>query len=371
MDASPIPVGGFVRMPSAWLALPISPQAKILLVIFCDAADDQGASYYSFEQLGEILQRSKGSVCAYVKELKEQRLITCTTQTYGNGYNYRLLIRVAGWAEILEHWARLAEQSQARRTAASGERLQAAAGSRTSQPCPPASRTAAAKARDRWKQPKPAGEAVSEQNTERRVDQAECKDPTGPIIHHHQTQTPHHAMQVEWTEKDEDEWRHFRPSDRDPPFQQHGTPSPALLRRVVDFAAALEASAGLLEPEDARARCETALREFVDCRRLEATALELREAAERLAQLAPSPNAIRSSMESLALTWKPHWRRLSSPKQIQEAVAAAAEQALPSRSDRERLGRFKTRSWIASRRLAQAPSTPSLSVVPHPKGVEP
>jgi hypothetical protein len=71
-DADP---GGYIRFPRAWMALSISPGAKCLLLHFCGAADAAGASWYSYAQLGAILQRSRSSVAAYVAELRDARVI--------------------------------------------------------------------------------------------------------------------------------------------------------------------------------------------------------------------------------------------------------------------------------------------------------
>jgi hypothetical protein len=91
-DADP---GGYIRFPRAWMALPISPAAKCLLVHFCGAADADGASWYSYAQLAALIGRSRASVAAYVAELRDAGVIETERQRTANGFNYRLRISIA------------------------------------------------------------------------------------------------------------------------------------------------------------------------------------------------------------------------------------------------------------------------------------
>src|SRR5687767_4564318 len=107
--ASQIAAAGYVRVPRAWVALPVSPGAKALLLHLCSAADDRGESWYSYAQLGEIVMRSRSAVAGYVDELRNAGIIATLKQKTANGFNYRLRIRILSWADLVGQWARLAE----------------------------------------------------------------------------------------------------------------------------------------------------------------------------------------------------------------------------------------------------------------------
>ncbi len=340
--------GGFVRVPDAWIYLPISPQAKMLLVAFCAHADEGGRSWCSYEQLSEIVQRCKGSISGYVRELREAGLIDCKKQRYGNGFNYRLLITLVGWRDLLAHWASLRHAQKV---------------------CNDEARSVPDEA-DRSPEPKPAsqvdpGDAIartatdgtsssrsatfSAQNLERRVQQADRMDPEGPINQIHKTQT----REVVLSNEDEAAWRRFRPCDRDPLDAVYGNPDPALLRKVIDAAEAARARIDLFSTSEARSRCRDALEAFVARRRLDADSKEIALAADALAGVAKSPGAVDASVAALDAAWEPHWRRLSTPQQIVECCRTAAEGSLPPLEDRQEAGRLQNRVWLARLHLSK------------------
>lgn len=341
--------GGFVRVPQAWLTLDISPQAKTLLMAFCAYADEKGRSYHSFEQLGEVLNRSKTSVCGYVKELRAAGLIDCTNQKYGNGYNYRLLVRIVGWADFIASWARTTQK-----------KISAA-----NQECPisPAEAPAVAIAHDESQAPCPAepvthgaraeSETASQAEkldgySERRVRNAECKDPTGPKNQIHQNHTLRAEMRVEWTPEDEIEWRKFRSSDSDPVSQGSGTPRPDLLRKAIAKFEDLEGQFDYF-PTSAMATetIDQALRSFIKRHRIEGKEDEVTRVIEQIRQSAPSAAAVTAAIGALDASWQPHWRRLPQSRQLAETIAKAIQNAQPSEPLRRRRASFQIRAMAA------------------------
>lgn len=109
---------GYIRVPRTYMHLPVSPAAKSLLIHLCGAANDLGESWYSYRQLGEIMQRSRAAVSGYVEELRGTGVIETETQTTANGFNYRLRIRIAGWADLLAQWKLRTVKPAAARTPA-------------------------------------------------------------------------------------------------------------------------------------------------------------------------------------------------------------------------------------------------------------
>ena len=307
--------GGFARLPKAWLTLPVSPQAKMLLVAFCGYADPKGRSWFSYEQLGEILNRSKASVAAYVSELRESGVITCKKQTYGNGYNYRLLITVRDWGQIVAAWSGMSRKKAAN------------------------TKEGPSKA--------PTSGASCVEPSERRIQPAERKDPSGPITNFYKTHSARQGARVDWTMKDEEAWQRFRPSDRDPITSSFGTPDPELLKKVIAVAADEKTALGYAEQPWIESETNNRLAEFVSDRRISASAAQLADTSKLISQRVKNEASLHAAFQALAEAWQPHWKRLSTPKQITETIAPAIEAALPSRDDRERAGRFMSRGYIA------------------------
>ena len=345
--ASSPAAGGFVRVPQSWVFLPISPQSKSLLLALCAFADGEGRSWCSFEQLGGFIGRSKASVSAYLEELRTAGLVRCKQQRYGNGYNYRLLVTLEGWADLLAHWSDLAK-AKAARTRASMENAS-----------PPANGTDTPLDR----------RASTSQPSERRVQHAERKDPKGPITHLHETQTVRArcaeksgrgAVAPAWTREDEAEWRRFRPSDRDPPSVTGRAPSPELLEKVIALAGAQDASAGILEPGEARRASRDRLVAFARRRGVDLDKGALDEAAERLARMAPTGPAVDAAIGALEACWQAHWRRLPSPAQLERSCSDAAGAALRTVRTEDAL-RARSRAWIARIALSRLQGRPPAS----------
>jgi hypothetical protein len=315
----PIAAGGFIRMPKAWLTLSISPQAKMLLVAFCGYADPKGRSWFSYEQLGEILNRSKGSIASYVSELRESGVITCRKQTYGNGYNYRLLITVKGWGTIIDAWSGMSKSKVEKTKSASAA---------------PRSAT-----------------QTSTQDTERSIQPAVRKDPKGPITNIHKTHTPRPAARVEWTMKNEEDWHSFRPSDRDPISSAFGSPDADLLRKTIEVSRQARENLGYGSNDHIKARTRQMLSEFIGDRRLSPDDEQISDAATAISSVALTDAAVEAAFRALGEAWRPHWRRLSTPAQITKTIEAAVDAALPPKEDRVFAGRFMSRAYVAEHHL--------------------
>ncbi|WP_138467849.1 helix-turn-helix domain-containing protein [Poseidonocella sp. HB161398] len=302
--------GGFVRMPRTWLTLAISPQAKTLLLAFCGFADAKGESWHSYEELGRLLNRSKSSISAYVAELREHGLIDCIRQTYGNGYNYRLRIVVLGWAEMCGRWAEMSRE---------------------------AAKRAVPKA-------------------ERRVQDAERKDPKGPKNQIPQNKTPAPALPA-WTAQLEAQWREHRPSDADPVSVWHGQASADFLGKVI--ACAEGAKTGLWSHDEAKRGARSAVSAFALRHGLSASAKDVEEAAALVAGTALHPDALDSAIRALDAVWKPHWKHLPRPGQLQATISDPVRAAMPDPEILKRIGLLRNRAWIARQQLAKlAPAGP-------------
>jgi len=288
--------GGFVRIPRSYISLPVSPGAKVVLLHLCAAADQAGESWYSFEDIAEIVGRSKASISAYVAELVDHGIVGRIRQTMANGYNYRVKLRIIGWSDLLAHWSSLT-----RRTRAAAPR----------EACPPAPI-------------EPDVVPVAECS----VQPGECQDPTGLQNKIPQTETPPPAEPA-WSEENEEDWKRFRLCDRDPITQAGPLPSPETAERLERHLRFLEARAGLVGPGEMTALAQAELAGFCRSRNLTVSAEHLAMAADALAGLCRSRNALDAALAALASSWKPYWRKLSQPNQIRATCLEAAEAADP------------------------------------------
>lgn len=329
--------GGFVRFPRSYLHLPISPGAKVVLMHLCGAANDDGESWYSYEDIGDMVQRSKASVTSYVAELVEAGLIIVFKQTMANGYNYRNKLKVIGWRDLVAFWA---EKTRNARKAAYATRPGPARTTEISEPHTRKADTAADK---------------PDTKTECSVQDSECSDPTGPKINHHQTKTPPPAApRMDWTDKDEQAWRRFRPSDKDPISSHFGPLPPDLAEKVIATARDLAARCPILSAESARQSARQRLQAFAIRKRIPADSETLDAAAQALAGIADTASAQDAVIAALETAWQPHWKRLSSPYHIKALanVARSAEGA-PDDALRRMMGCFRMRAFIASRHLGR------------------
>lgn len=121
-----------------------------------------------------------------------------------------------------------------------------------------------------------------------------------------------------------------------------------MLRKVIARHEALRAEISLLTSAEAFELAKEALTDFVARRRLAASAGEIEDAAKALAGVALTETAVEAAINALDSAWKPFWKRLSSPKQLLEAVKDPVAKAMPSEQQRRILGRFSGRAYVAS-----------------------
>jgi hypothetical protein len=281
-NATDVAAGGYARFPRRWLALPVSPAAKLLLVQFCSAADADGLSWYRFEALAALLGRSKASVAAYVAELREAGVIETERQRTANGFHHRLRVRVLGWREIAAAFP----------------------GGRPS-PAPDMRREGASR----------------RQRTERRVQPTERGNPTGFPTTATDSNPPAAGTGggagpvVPSLDPDhEAAWRRCVGSAGTTGFERD--PPEALLTAVLAQAEAASAAAGLLDPEATAARARAALAADAARAGLTTDAAALDAAASMLAARVRSAPGLARAVAALAADRAPHWRRLSSGPQI-------------------------------------------------------
>jgi len=277
--------GGYLRMPNEWLRLPVSPAAKVLLAHFCSAASEFGASWYSYEQLSEIVGRSKASISTYVKELRAAGVISVRNQRTANGFNYRLFVTIVGWRDLLADW------TQGRKPSKSGSK-----------------------------------------KTERRVQPTERNDPTGHKTKTYKTKTPpcpivakavaaissSDAQGVVWEDKDERDWARFRPSDRDPATSHGALPAPELIEKIQARVLTLCATTGVLDQAEKRELVTSMMLDFCEKHRISPSEDEQEKFRAAVMIGVQTKNQAQLLFDKLSDRWHPSWKRLSTPSQIQK-----------------------------------------------------
>ena len=335
---------GYVRVPRPWVTLDVSPAARALLLHLCGAANDKGESWYSYEQLAGILNRSKSAVSGYVAELRDAGVLRTTQQKLKNGFNYRLLVQLVGWSAITAEWTGLGRAKAAERAA-------------------PAPRKAALPRLSRSEAEQTPTSSV--QPSERRVEPAE-HNPTG-LINNQKTNThPRDAQTAEvvparavsepdmqsWTKADEAAWMRARPVEREMGTTFQARLSDEALQKVIEQAEALRRDAGFLDQDAARSRAEHALRAFMARHRLSPPQEGLEAAAAALAEHARTETAIEKAIAIMDEGWSDHWRRLSSPIQIQAQLKSSLAVDPDALGNNRDLARFTHRAWLAKTELS-------------------
>jgi biotin operon repressor len=299
-------------MPNEWLRLPISPGAKVLLAHFCSAAGQKGESYYSYEQLSDVVGRSRSSICAYVKELRLAGVLKSKEQKTANGYNYRLLISIIGWDDLIASW------TSSRKTNVKSDA----------------------------------------QKNERSVQLAERIDPSGQINKIHKTNTSRDASPLErdkkpsvkrtvpeWSVENEKEWRRFRNSDRDPIYNHGPLPSVHLIQKMSEIADAIAHNAGVIKISQADELAQARTEAFVEANNITATSPQIKEFANALKSMCATQKKMNHILEALQSTWRPFWRKLSSAEQLKEFAKTVSGGIC--KEDRGALRRFnQTRSRL-------------------------
>lgn len=347
-----LPDDGYIRIPRSYMSLDISPGAKTLIIHLCASANTSGESWHSYENIGKMMGRSKASISNYVDELVRIGIVKAIEQRMANGYNYRRRLRLTEWPGYIAKWRQMTQkkksieikeqQVDAEVKVEVSSVTQALSNERknTSSPTP---------------QPSPGADPAASivKPIERSVQPAECKDPTGPnkinINNTHGARAP-----VVWTSIDEQEWRKFRPSDKDQISVAHGKPSSRLIEKLQQLEVDLLAASEILPPAEASQGAQRLLEGFAATRGLKADSQALREATKRLASIARTPTAQQAALTALSNVWKPHWRLLPTPLQIQKTTEKAVKAASPSADTLIQMSKVKNRLWIASFHLERS-----------------
>lgn len=91
---------GYTALPQELMTFPMSDGAFRTLVLLCShASSETGECYPSQSQLAAMMGKSKGSVSAYVKELRGLGLVQTENQICRHGGNYRLRYLVTFWRD--------------------------------------------------------------------------------------------------------------------------------------------------------------------------------------------------------------------------------------------------------------------------------
>lgn len=353
-SAMSLAAGGYVRMPRAWITLPVSPGAKALLIHFCSAADANGESWYSYGQMTEIVRRSRAAIAGYVAELRDAKIIDTLSQKTANGFNYRLKVRILGWADLVAGWASLAAKPRpcapAARARSATRRPVGNATPAVAESLAAATEPDATSTEDDERSDHPGD--LPSTSAERRVHPAERMDPSGPESTIQTNNTGPAA--AGWSKQDEIDWRAAKARDKDGYLGFDRAPDDALLHRAIATHASLRAGSDHFPDRPAAAAAATrALVAFVAAKRLVRDQPAIEAAAEALAPLATTPLALAAIIDRLDGTWSSHWRRLSSPRQLQETAAAARAESPASFAPDPLLATFDWRAFLARREIAR------------------
>ena len=323
---------GFIRIPRSYLTLPVSPGAKVLLMHLCASANERGESWHAYENIALLIGRSKASVSAYVRELTDLGLVEAIEQKMANGFNYRRRLRLTQWSAFLTKWQ---EMSLTKKSRQSKEK---------------ASTTEAVKAEFSVTRDTPV---FSDRQAERRIRQAERKDPSGPNYIQKNKTPSASAPAVVWTDYDEAEWRRFRPSDRDPVSVGTGLPSQYLIRKMQQIEADLSKQGAILTPDDAKTAALSRLTTFAHSHRIIMDQEALNKAAQSLAGIADTEAAQDACMETLEALWQPHWRKMPTPHQIKDSLTPTAQAQGTPAELRIRISQIRTRLWVARMHMSR------------------
>ncbi|MEM8654394.1 MAG: helix-turn-helix domain-containing protein [Pseudomonadota bacterium] len=252
---------GFVALPVEVLELDLSPGAFRLLVELCRMANLDGLCWPSLGQLGERLGRSRAAISGYVQDLREAELITTEEQRTANGYNYRLRYCVVFW--------------RAWRASLTG-RVQA---------------------------------ADTDQKDESRVRQGERlrKLKNQSLINHDQSErTGFEDLIQSWT------------------ALAKGAPYPALRKApAMTLVSESEAATKSVERPVISADISTRLDALWAALNLDPDPAAAKTAAADLAARDLSEADFGAVLEAIRLRWQAHWRRIPSPKHLDQILKSA------------------------------------------------
>lgn len=325
---------GFIRIPRSYIALPVSPGAKVLLMHLCGSANERGESWHAYENIALLIGRSKASVSAYVRELTDLGLVEAIEQKMANGFNYRRRLRLTQWSTFLTKWQ---EMSLTKKSQQTKEKAPA---------------TEAVKAEFSVTRDTPV---FSDQQAERSIRQAERKDPTGPNYIQKNKTPSAAAPAVVWTDSDEAEWRRFRPSDRDPVSVGTGLPSSELIQKMQQIEADLSRQGAILTPDAAKTAALGRLTNFARSHRIFMDEDALIKAAQSLAGIADTEVAQDACIATLEALWQPHWRKMPTPHQIKDSLTSTAQAQGTSSEMRIRISQIRARLWVARMHMSRQP----------------
>ena len=280
---------GFVALPVEVLELELSPGAFRLLVELCRMANLEGFCWPSLGQLGERLGRSKAAISGYIQELRDAELVTTEEQRTANGYNYRLRYCVVFWQD----W----------RASLTGR----------------------------------VGRADVGQKSEGSVRQGErLKE------HKNQSLINHDQSDLGVLDGLTTLWANAA----------KGAPYPALRHAPSDQLVADTRAAVATDVPHISADIEPALSALWRDLGLQSDGVAETLAAGHLRERGFSEDAFRTALEAIRAGWQAHWRRIPSPKQIDQLLKSAQ---IPNRTAQIKVLKSYLRRWDMVRRRAENP----------------
>jgi len=340
---------GFVRVPRAWVALDVSPGARVLLFHFCAAANAVGESWYKFAQLSEIVGRSKPAISGYLDELRDAGVVETEQQRTANGYRAHLLVRLVGWAALLGEWSAMADAARRRASRSEGRASSAA----RPHAADPRAESRATPRNSTW-----PGVTSCSSDDEHRVQDAEHNHPSDDNKNHDTNARPNAAIKTSitndaigesWSQEDERRWKYYRDGVAGLGFERQ--PPTDLLDRAIRHAEAVERAIGWCDEGAAQVHAAAELRSFAKNMRI-ALGDDLDSVVAIIVKRARTPGAITRAVGALREVWSPHWRHLSTPEQmaalldsdrVKKLILGDAERAAHRARARASLARLELR----------------------------
>ena len=124
-----------------------------------------------------------------------------------------------------------------------------------------------------------------------------------------------------------------------------------MLQKVIEAERSLREVTGWLSENEARKAAGDRIERFVAARRLEASPEAIAALARVLADRARTSDAQDRAIAILEKAWGPHWRRLSTPGQLERLLSDALKKDPTALGDLRLLGRFGLRATMARREL--------------------
>lgn len=335
MSNASIARAGFVRMPRAWISLDVSPGARVLLLHFCSAANGAGESWYRFSQLSEIVGRSKSAISGYLSELRDAGVVETEQQRTANGFHAHLLVRLVDWSSFQTEWATMAAAKRSTRSATRAHP--------EGRPSTTHRDTPEGTNRDT---------TGSKRLDERRVQSNEHRYPTDTNYNHSTNSTAQQDTTIndgasivsEWSPEHEHEWVSCKGAANGLAFEK--PPSLRLLHRAIRHSETLMQQVGWLEENEGSAEATSQLLTFAKNTRVELHP-HVNDVAREIHKRARTASAIEKAIECIADHWQPHWRRLSTPKQVAKLLDAESSRLRMTGADELKAIRARSRASMA------------------------